>query len=364
MKKTALYIFFIFLSSSLYAQQDWQMKGFVKPAFNPIMQADSAYSFFCPLKKEMVQWQKADVFNPAAIVRHNKVYILFRAEDIPGTAIGMRTSRIGLAVSDDGIHFTKMKDPVLYPDSSEFMKYDYPGGCEDPRIVEKEDGTYVLLYTSWNRDVARLSVATSTDLIHWTKQGPAFRKAYNGKYLNTWSKSGSVVTKMIDQKITAAKINGKYWMYWGENPMYLASSTDLIDWTPVIDEQQELLVALKPREKKFDSHLTEPGPPALITDKGILLLYNGKNIENENADPNLPAGTYCGGQALFSLKDPSKLISRSEGYFIKPDLPHEVKGQYKAGTTFVEGLVYFKGRWFLYYGTADSMVGVAIMDGK
>lgn len=360
MKKTALFLLLIVLSSPLYAQQDWQMKGFVKPAFNPIMQADSSYSFFCPLKKEMVQWQKADVFNPAAIVRNGKVYILFRAEDVPGTAIGMRTSRIGLAVSDDGLHFTKMKDPVLYPDSSEFMKYDYPGGCEDPRIVEKEDGTYVLLYTSWNRDVARLSVATSPDLVHWTKRGPAFRKAYNGKFLNTWSKSGSVVTKLVDQKITAAKINGKYWMYWGENPMYLASSPDLIDWTPVLDEQQKLLVTLKPREKKFDSHLTEPGPPALVTDKGILLLYNGKNIENENADPAIPKGTYCGGQALFDPDDPSKLIDRSDNFFIKPDLPHEIKGQYQAGTTFVEGLVFFKGQWFLYYGTADSMVGVAV----
>ncbi len=356
----------LLLSVVVHAQKaaSWEMRGFVKPSFNPIMQADSSYTFFCPVKKEMVQWQKADVFNPAAVVRKGKVYILFRAEDIPGTAIGMRTSRIGLAISNDGIHFTKMKDPVLYPDSSEFLQYDYPGGCEDPRIVEKKDGTYVLLYTSWNRDVARLSVATSPDLVHWKKHGPAFAKAYKGKFLNTWSKSGSVVTKMVNKKIIAATVNGKYWMYWGENPMYLAHSENLVDWTPVVNEQQELFVAMKPREKKFDSHLTEPGPPALITDKGILLLYNGKNIENENADPAIPKGTYCGGQALFDLKDPSKLIARCDNYFIKPDLPHEIKGQYQAGTTFIEGLVFFKGKWFLYYGTADSMVGVAVKSTK
>jgi beta-1,2-mannosidase len=356
--------FYIFLLLSVAActqkNQPWQMEGFVKPAFNPIMQADSSYTFFDPIKKETVQWQKADVFNPAAIVRNGKVYILFRAEDIPGTAIGMRTSRIGLAESDDGIHFTKMKDPVLYPDSSEFMKYDYPGGCEDPRIVEKEEGTYILLYTSWNRDVARLSVATSSNLINWKKQGPAFAKAYNGKFLNVWSKSGSVVTKMENNKIIAAKINGKYWMYWGENPMYSAWSDNLIDWSPVVTQNQDLFVTMKPREKKFDSHLTEPGPPAIITDKGILLLYNGKNIEDENADPAIPKGTYCGGQALFDINDPAKLIKRCDNYFIKPDLPHEIKGQYKAGTTFVEGLVFFKGKWFLYYGTADSMIGVAV----
>jgi beta-1,2-mannosidase len=355
----------LLLSLSASAQQQpWQMTGFVKPVFNPIMQADSSFTFFCPVKKETVQWQKADVFNPAAVVRNGKVYILFRAEDIPDTAIGMRTSRIGLAVSKDGLHFKKMKEPVLYPDSSRFMQYDYPGGCEDPRIVEKEDGTYVLLYTSWNRDVARLSVATSTDLFHWEKKGPAFLKAYNGKFLNTWSKSGSVVTRQVKKKIIAAKVNGKYWMYWGENPMYLASSENLIDWIPVVDGQQELVKVMQSREKKFDSQLTEPGPPALITDKGILLLYNGKNIENENADPLLPQGTYCGGQALFDSNDPSKLLERCDNYFIKPDLPHEIKGQYKAGTTFTEGLVFFKGKWFLYYGTADSMVGVAVKASK
>ena len=204
---------------------NWQLGKFVKPATNPIMQADSTYLFNCPLKKELVQWQKADVFNPAAVVRNNKVYVLFRAEDVPGVGIGMRTSRIGLAVSKDGIHFKKNPLPVLYPDSSAFMQYDYPGGCEDPRIVETTKGNYVLLYTSWNREVARLSVATSSDLLHWKKQGPAFLKAYDGKFVNTWSKSGSVVTQLKNGKFITAKINGKYWMYWGEGPVYLASST-------------------------------------------------------------------------------------------------------------------------------------------
>jgi predicted GH43/DUF377 family glycosyl hydrolase len=45
---------------------------------------------------------------------------------------------------------------------------------------------------------------------------------------------------------------------------------------------------------------------------------------------------------------------------LKPSLPHEITGQYAAGTTFSEGLVFFKGKWYLYYGTADSFIGVAI----
>jgi len=102
-KFAAAFLFLFPLSVLAQTDQAWQLTGFAKPAFNPIMGADSSFTFFCPVKKEMVQWQKADVFNPAAIVRNGKVYILFRAEDIPGTAIGMRTSRIGLAKSKDGI---------------------------------------------------------------------------------------------------------------------------------------------------------------------------------------------------------------------------------------------------------------------
>jgi beta-1,2-mannosidase len=356
--------FVLLYSTPTFCQKkadNWQLGVFLKPrASNPVMKADAAFLFNCPIKKTPVQWQKADVFNPAAIVRNNKVYILFRAEDLLGTAIGMRTSRIGLAVSNDGLHFKKNLQPVLYPDSGSFMKYDYPGGCEDPRIVETDKGNYILLYTSWNRDIARLSVATSHDLLHWEKQGPAFLKAYEGKFLNTWSKSGSIVTRLIKGKFIAAKINGKYWMYWGEGPVYLATSIDLINWNPVVDTAGALVPLLSARKKMFDSHVVEPGPPAVITRKGIVLLYNGKNADTDDADPALPKGMYCGGQALFDATNPAKLLNRCSTYFIKPGLPHEISGQYKAGTTFIEGLVFFKGKYFLYYGTADSMVGVAI----
>ena len=79
--------------------------NFQKPEENPILSADSSYTFLCPIKNELVQWQKADVFNPAAIVKDNKIHMLFRAEDNPEAILGGRTSRIGLATSEDGLHF-------------------------------------------------------------------------------------------------------------------------------------------------------------------------------------------------------------------------------------------------------------------
>lgn len=336
--------------------------GFEKTDTNPIMQADSSYVFTDPLSKKAVQWQKADVFNPGAIVRNDTVFLLFRAEDNPDAILGGRTSRIGLAYSTNGIDFTKYPEPVLFPTNDAFATWDQPGGVEDPRIIETPEGTYIMLYTSWNMDVARLSSATSKDLKSWTKQGPVFENAYEGKFLNTWSKSGSIVTEMKDGRLIAKKVNGKYLMYWGELFVNLATSANGVDWEPTLNEAGEILHSFTPTVNDFDSHLTEPGPPAIYTDAGILLLYNGKNLSGEGASADYPEGTYCGGQVLFDKNDPTKILKRLEAPFICPSLPHEISGQYKAGTTFIEGLVYFKEKWFLYYGTADSMVGLAVKD--
>ena len=153
-------------------------------------------------------------------------------------------------------------------------------------------------------------------------------------------------------------------MYWGEEGINLAWSENLYDWYPITNDKGELKYVAMPRLKKFDSDLTECGPPAIIMDKGLVLFYNGKNATNENADPSLPKGTYSVGQIVFDKNDLEKIISRSDTCFVKPTLAHEMTGQYQAGTTFSEALLYFKGKWFMYYGTADSFVGLAITENK
>jgi predicted GH43/DUF377 family glycosyl hydrolase len=360
--KSCLFLLLHLFTLNLHAQLRWGEGPFVKLKENPVMGADSSYRFFCPIARQEVRWQAADVFNPAAVVRDGKVYMLFRAEDNRKAGIGGRTSRIGLAVSEDGIRFQKFPAPVLYPDNDSFSEFDQPGGCEDPRVVETEEGTYVMTYTSWNGKTARLSIAFSKDLRKWEKKGPAFLTAYNGKYRDLWSKSGSIITGMKNGKPVALKINGRYWMYWGEHFVNLAWSDDLQNWHPLEDENGKMKQLVTTRPGKFDSDLTECGPPAILTDKGIVLLYNGKNSTDEKASPDLPRGTYSVGEILFDPLQPEKVISRSDKPFLKPSLPHEVTGQYASGTTFAEALVWFNNRWFLYYGTADSYVGVAVKD--
>lgn len=91
------------------------------------------------------------------------------------------------------------------------------------------------------------------------------------------------------------------------------------------------------------------------------MLYNAGN-SGTYGDSTLGPRVYSAGQALFDARNPLKLLRRSDMPFIRPTEPYERTGQYVEGTTFVEGLVRFKNRWYLYYGTADSRVGVAVSE--
>lgn len=345
----------VLLLGSASRQERWMFGPFTKPLdVNPIITPDSAARFHSPMTDSVVRWEAYATFNPAAVVRNGRVYLLYRAEDASGREqIGGHTSRLGLAESRDGLHFTRRASPVLYPDKDAQRPNEWPGGVEDPRIVQSEDGTYILTYTQWNRDVPRLAVATSRDLLSWVKHGPAFARAAGGKYLLKESKSGAILSRVEGDRVVATRVKGKYWMYWGVPTIRLATSDNLIDWTPLEDSAGQAIAALAPRARGFDSWLVEAGPPALLMPAGIVVLYNAGDSATR---------TYSAGQALFDRNDPIRLLARSDSAFIRPTESYERTGQYTAGTTFVEGLVPFKGRWFLYYGTADSRVGVAVYD--
>lgn len=338
---------------------DWMVGPFVRPNdAMPVIQPDWNSVFDCPMRQKRIHWEAMHTFNPAAIVKDGKVYVIYRAEDDSGNSIGGYTSRLGLASSDDGIHFTKLPEPVLYPAADDQKDMEWEGGCEDPRCVETEDGTYVLFYTQYHRISGHahhtdLGMATSRDLTHWTKTGPVQGRDTNGNMV-TPSKSASLVCSVRNGRIIATKINGKYWLYYGEGVIHLLTSENLRDWVPVPD------FSMRQRPGHFDSGLAECGPPALLTDQGIILFYNGKNADGTQGDPELKPGVYADGQALFDAKDPTHLLDRPDKPFFKPERSWEATGQYAAGTTFIEGLVLFHDKWFLYYGCADTFVGVAI----
>lgn len=354
----------------------WALGPFTRPV--RVLDDRPAVSFDCPLARGPVAWAAKDAFNPGAVLNDGRVCLLVRAEDCEGRYAG--TSRIGLATSSDGISFALEPEPVLAPGDDRWQAWEWPGGIEDPRVVAAPDGTFVCTYTAFDGKVGCLFVATSPDLRRWTKHGPAFAGT---PYVRRPSKAGSIVTELKDGGLVAARIDGRYWMYWGEGMIFAATSDDLVRWTPVeadtapdryltwdpagngplghwaldhVPGPQGLRVIAAPRRHRFDSLVTEPGPPAVLTEAGIVLLYNGAN-HYDGGVADTPPFAYQPGQLLLDPHDPTAVIGRLAEPFLRID-PAEATGQV-GNVCFVEGMVAFDGRWLLYAGLADSRVGVA-----
>jgi predicted GH43/DUF377 family glycosyl hydrolase len=296
------------------------------------------------LSPQGTTWESAGTFNPAVVLHNGKFVMLYRAQDASGT------SRLGYAESKDGIHFIRRPDPVLSPETD----YEKDGGVEDPRL-QKFGDTYYLTYTGYNKKDAQLCLATSPDLIHWHRKG-VILPAYKGNWNVGWTKSGAIVPE---------KINGKYWMYWlgtapsttGEtyktDQMGLSNSDDLLHWTEATNTP-----VLPRRSGQFDSRVVEPGPPPILTEQGIVLIYNA-------ADDHL---VYRTAVAVFNRHDPRKLLFRSDAPIFAPEMEWEKVGQVP-NVTFVEAMILVKGknegmvqeknRYLFYYGAADKFIGVA-----
>lgn len=100
----------------LRQDQSWTWGPFEKPEnINPIITPESNSTFFCPMRKKEIAWEEMATFNPAAIVQDDKIHVLYRAEDKTGEMkIGGHTSRIGMAISEDGMNYTRKSEPILY----------------------------------------------------------------------------------------------------------------------------------------------------------------------------------------------------------------------------------------------------------
>jgi predicted GH43/DUF377 family glycosyl hydrolase len=296
-----------------------------------------------PLLRPGDSWTRFGLFNPAAIQAGGKTVLLFRAMDT------QQTSRIGFAESADGLHFTSRPEPVLRPETA----YEAGGGVEDPRLVQI-DGVYYLTYTGYNKHDAQLCLATSRDLVHWHREG-VILPAYKGNWNTGWTKSGAIVNE---------KIQGKWWMYYlgtRKDPdgvprdyMGVANSADLVHWSDASSKP-----VLERRPNAFDSRVMEPGPPPLLTEAGILLLYNG-------ADEHL---VYGPAWVLFDRQNPARLLARADDPFLLPKLDWERAGNVP-NVIFLEGAVERAKRvsgtgrsakeeieLMGYYGGADKYVG-------
>jgi len=273
-------------------------------------------------------------FNPAVLKEGNDYFMLYRAESLEDGLTG----RLGLARSQDGFSFVRHPEPVIVPDK-DFDRF----GCEDPRLVKIGDTNYLTYVGNCGRyETGNICLATSGDLMHWEKHGPILKPQKD------WDrgqvKAGAILPEPID---------GKYIMYFmGEKEPWntaigLAHSTDLVNWYEPLNEP-----VLLPRKGYFDSQGVEPGPPPLLTKEGIWLIYCGWAEDC----------VYKVGATLFSRKDPSILLERSDEPILTPARNWDEFFGGISNHVVAEGLVKEENRWLLYYGAADRVSCLAIWE--
>ena len=274
---------------------DWEIKFTdVSNSVLSIMPGESNKTFYDPLIKREVKWEQYLYSSPACSLFNDKLYCVYASwgED--------KQWRLGLARSDDGLHFTRQTSPCLYAKPEDTFLGSLQGRKDaedsvtygDSRIYEDEKGTFCLFFNffSYNPQkratMEELAVATTRDMEHWTVHGRAFAKQAErdadvipGKKVpRFWP---AIVTRLEGDRLVATKIHGKYWMYlsnvcheFGEG--FVATSENMLDWEIYRDAQGQPVKMLALRRGYFDSYYIDPVAAVLRKD-GILLIYNGIN---------------------------------------------------------------------------------------
>ena len=325
---------------------DWALGPFspVTAASAPLPPQSTAV-FACPLAEKPVAWEAAGTLFAGAAVRDGKLVFLYEA--VEARAGGGKVSRLGLADSSDGVTSRRLPAPVLFPAADDERVREWPGGCADPHLIDAENNGWVLLYTQQGDSGPWAAAATSRDLVHWEKTGPIFGRACGGRYAGLKARAGSVICRQAGDRLVAARIAGRYWMYWRSSGIGLATSADLLNWDPVESEPGQLLTVLQPHSAAFDAAGVVPGP-ALLTEKGIVLVHTGFDA----------AGNATISEALFDANAPARLLVR-----LTPPVATAAADAPRPSSYVARSLVWSRNRWLLFVDAlTGNNVSVAVLE--
>ncbi len=260
-------------------------------------------------------WESRFIFNGAVVYdeKEKLFHMVYRAMGIDDI------SRIGYAISTDGVHFARLDKPVFSPNSDFEAK-----GCEDPRLT-KIDDEYYMVYTAYSKNGVRVSMASTGNFITWKRYG--------------------VILPDQDDKDAALfpeRVNGKYMLYHRIEPdIWVSFSDDLHHWT-------DHKMIMSPRKDAWDSLKIGIGAPPIKTPYGWLMLYHG-------VDQDM---VYRLGFALFDLNDPTKLLKQTDESILEPMEDFERFGQVP-NVVFSDAMIRYNGNFLVYYGGADNCIALA-----
>ena len=271
-------------------------------------------------------WESRAVFNPGIISLEGRVHLLYRAMGDDGV------SRLGYASSPDGYTIEeRFPNPVFEP-SLPADRY----GCEDPRLTPM-DKRCIMTYTGLRDKVLYAHQISITqigleDLLHkrW-------------RWGERWLPFPGVRNK--DAVIFPRKIRNRYVMYHRIHPdICIAYSDDLHNW-------YDIKAVVEPRPGMWDCWKVGAATPPIEVSEGWLLIYHGVDFEK----------VYRIGTLLIDKENPEEIIYRSEDPILEPTEDYERFGNVP-NVVFSCGATIMDGNLLLYYGGADTVIGVAIYD--
>ena len=301
----------------------WHFKRYLK---NPIIIPDKRYP-----------WEAKATFNPAVLRIRNTTHILYR------TLSDDNTSSIGYANSRDGVNLDeRLSEPVYVPrENFELKKISGANsGCEDPRITKIGKIIY-MCYTAFDGiGPPRVAITSITEKNFLQK---------NWK----WKKPVLITPAGFDDKdacIFSEKIKGQYF--------FLHRVDDEIcgDYLKSLNFEKETVKKciriIGPRINSWDSAKVGITAPPIKTKSGWLLIYHGVSKSHN---------TYRVGAVLLDLNDPAIVLARTTDPIFEPEELYEKVGVVN-NVVFPCGLALQDGLLYIYYGGADTVVGVATME--
>ncbi len=311
-------------------------------------------------------FEKEGVLNPAVIQVGHTIHMFYRA------VTKGNYSTIGYCkLSGPTVVESRNTSPLLRPE----WEYEYHG-LEDPRIVYF-DGLFYMTYTAYNGANALAALATSPDLVTWTKHGIIAPQITYAEFLRFAESTGGLPEKYDRFNAYHKDLelpNSAYFM-WDKNLIFFPRKIDKKIWfihrirpdiqiVKGIDHIEDLTQAYWQNYfLQFDSHiLLSPhyehevsyiggGCPPIETKSGWLLIYHGVH-------DTVDGYVYSACAALLDIADPGKEIARLPFPLFVPDQPWELKGNVN-NVCFPTGTVIDYDRLYIYYGAADERVAVA-----
>ncbi|HWQ83359.1 MAG TPA: glycosidase [Anaerolineales bacterium] len=273
-------------------------------------------------------WETYNVLNPSVIYHAGLFHMHYRAQGLDWI------SRIGYAVSPDGVHWNRMRRPVLQPQDAWDDR-----GIEDPRLTEIE-GMFYMAYTAYGSQPGIPGAATHAG-------GGVLPMIARSSNLITWERLGPIVTgeDNKDHVLFPRRIQGRYVAFHRRPPqVWLAESEDLIHWP-----EEYMRPIFGPRaENGWDSFRVGGGGVPVATEHGWLAIYHAYD----------PAHTYRLGVCLLDLENPAIVLHRPEGFVLEPRELWELRGDvpnvvFSCANPVVGDKVY------VFYGGADHVIGLA-----